>query len=48
MSGFMVVTSRSVVSVHEIETMLDARIGPSSDPINEMTYIDWGVMRAFG
>lgn len=47
-SGFMVVTSRSVVSVHEIETMLDARIGPSSDPINEMTYIDWGVMRAFG
>ena len=48
LSGFMVVTSRSVVSVHEIETMLDARIGPSNDPINEMTYIDWGVMRAFG
>ena len=47
-SGFMVVTSRSVVSAHEIETMLDARIGPSGDPINEMNYIDWGVMRAFG
>jgi hypothetical protein len=47
-SKFVVVTSRSVVSVHEIETMLDARIGPSSDPINEMTYIDWGVMRALG
>jgi len=47
-SRFMVVTSRSVVSAHEIETMLDARIGPSSDPINAMNYIDWGVMRAFG
>lgn len=44
----MVVTSRSVVSVHEIETMLDARIGPSSDPINARNYIDWGVMGAFG
>jgi hypothetical protein len=47
-SKFVVVTSRSVVSVHEIETMLDARIGPSNDPINPMTYIDWGVMRALG
>jgi len=47
-SGFMVVTSRSVVSAHEIETMLDSRIGPSSHPINAMNYIDWGVMRAFG
>jgi hypothetical protein len=47
-SGFMVVTARSVVSVHEIETMLDARIGPSTDPINAMSYIDWGVLRAFG
>jgi hypothetical protein len=28
--------------------MLDARIGPSRDPINEMMYLDWGVMRAFG
>lgn len=44
----MVVTSRSIVSVHEIETMLDALVGPSRDPINEMSYIDWGVMRAFG
>lgn len=44
----MVVTSRSVVRAHEIETMLDARVGPSPDPINEMNYIDWGVMRAFG
>lgn len=47
-SGFMVVSSRSVVSVHEIETMLDTLVGPSSDPINGMNYIDWGVMRAFG
>lgn len=48
LSGFLVVTSRSVVSAHEIETMLDVRIGPSKYPINEMNYIDWGVMRAFG
>ncbi len=47
-SGFRVVTSRSVVSVHEIETMLDERAGPSRDPINEMSYLDWGVLRAFG
>jgi hypothetical protein len=47
-SGFAVVTSRSVVSAHEIETMLDARLGPSGNPINEMSYLDWGVMRAFG
>jgi hypothetical protein len=47
-SGFMVVTSRSVVSIHEIETLLDERVGPSREPINEMTYIDWGVMRALG
>lgn len=47
-SGFVVVTSRSVVSAHEVEAMLDARLGPSRDPINEMKYLDWGVMRAFG
>jgi hypothetical protein len=47
-SRFVVVTSRSVVSVHEIETMLDTHVGPSRDPINPMDYIDWGVIRAFG
>jgi hypothetical protein len=47
-SRFYVVTSRSVVSVHEIETMLDGLVGPSRDPINKMAYLDWGVMRAFG
>jgi hypothetical protein len=47
-SRFRVVTSRSVVSIHEIETMLDAHVGPSRDPVNTMAYIDWGVMRAFG
>lgn len=48
LSRFRVVMSRSVVSVHEIETMLDTHVGPSRDPINTMAYIDWGVMGAFG
>jgi hypothetical protein len=48
LSGFKVVTSRSVVSAHEIETMLDAHVGPSDDPINITAYLDWGVMRALG
>lgn len=47
-SRFRVVTSRSVVATHEVEAMLDGLIGPSSDPVNEMDYLDWGVMRAFG
>ena len=47
-SGYTVVTSRSAISAHEIETMLDARVGPSRDPINWMSYVDWGVMRALG
>jgi hypothetical protein len=48
LSGFMVVTSRAVVAVHEIETLLDKRAGPSRNPINETNYLDWGVMRALG
>ncbi|MDQ4144826.1 MAG: hypothetical protein M3198_14025 [Actinomycetota bacterium] len=47
-SRFMVVTARSVVSVHEIEALLDKLVGVSSDPINTMDYLDWGVFRAFG
>jgi len=47
-SRFIVVTSRSVVSVHEIEALLDSLIGPNPNPINTMDYLDWGVLRAFG
>lgn len=47
-SGYMVVTSRSVVSSHEIEAILDRIVGPNPKPINTMDYLDWGVARAFG
>jgi hypothetical protein len=47
-SAFLVVTSRSVVSVHEIEALLDHMVGPNPRPINTMDYLDWGVARAFG
>jgi hypothetical protein len=47
-SGFLVVTSRSVVSSHEIEVLLDRIVGPNPRPINTMDYLDWGVARAFG
>jgi hypothetical protein len=47
-SRYMVVTSRSVVSSHEIEALLDQLVGPNPHPINTMDYLDWGVARAFG
>ena len=47
-SGFMVVTCRSLVSTHEIEALLDKLVGPNPQPINSLNYIDWGVARAFG
>ena len=43
-----VVTSRSVVTAHEVEALLDASVGASPDPINVMNYLNWGVARAFG
>ena len=48
MSRFMVVTSRSVVSAHEIEALLDRVAGSNPKPINSMNYVDWGVARALG
>lgn len=48
LSGYVVVTSRSVVANHEIEAMLDDVVGPNPSPINTMAYLDWGVARAFG
>jgi hypothetical protein len=48
LSAYRVVTSRSAISIHEVEAVLDIILGPSRDPINEMDYLDWGVARAFG
>jgi len=48
MSRFMVVMSRSMISAHEIEAMLDRIVGPSPNPIIPMDYLDWGVARALG
>jgi hypothetical protein len=47
-SRYMVVKSRSVVSTHEIEALLDRIVGTNPEPINTMDYLDWGVARAFG
>lgn len=47
-SGYRVVTARSVISVHEIEAVLDAWVGPNPNPIGRMNYLDWGVARALG
>ena len=48
LSGYSVVMSRADIATHEIEALLDREIGPSSRPINTMSYLDWGVARAFG
>ena len=47
-SQYRVVTSRVIIANHEVEGLLDELVGPSSRPINEMDYLDWGVARAFG
>lgn len=45
-SRYFVVTARSVISVHELEALLDHIVGPNPEPINAMDYLDWGVARA--
>lgn len=47
-SQYRVITSRVVIANHEVEALLDELVGPSSRPINEMDYLDWGVARAIG
>ena len=47
-SGYVVITSRSIIADHEVEAVLDRLVGPSTEPINRMAYLDWGVARAFG
>ena len=48
LSRYLVVASRSDISTHEIEAMLDQLVGPSPMQVNTMPYLDWGVARAFG
>ena len=40
-SRYFVVTARSVVSVHEIEALLDRIVGPNPEPSNTMDFLDW-------
>ena len=47
-SGYSVITSRSMIYDHEIEAMLDHFIGPNPHPIDDIYYLDWGDDRAFG
>ena len=47
-SRYTVVTSRTVISAHEIEALLDGIVGPNPHPVHSMDYLDWGVARAFG
>ena len=47
-SHYIVVPCRSIVSAHEIESLVDRVLGRSPKPINVMSYLDWGVARAFG
>jgi hypothetical protein len=47
-SRYMIVMSRSVISSHEIEALLDQIVGPNPHPINTMDYLDWAVARSFG
>jgi hypothetical protein len=42
-SRYSVVTSRVVIAQHEVEALLDKFVGPSPEPINAMSYLDWGV-----
>jgi hypothetical protein len=48
LSGYAVVTARHVISAHEVEALIDHRVGPNSQPVVQMDYLDWGIMRAFG
>lgn len=48
LSRYMVVTSRPTIARHEIEALLDAVAGPSDPAMNTISYLDWGVARAFG
>ena len=48
LSGFKVVTSRSIVMELELDSMLNACLGHFDTGFNEVPHLDWGVMRALG
>jgi hypothetical protein len=48
LSGFRVVTSRTVIATLEVEALLARIIGPSPIPVAGASYLDWGVARALG
>lgn len=47
-SGYLVITSRSMIAHHEVEALLDRLVGPRTEPLGRVRYLDWGVARAFG
>ena len=47
-SNYLVVMPRVVTTTLEIDAMLDTLIGPSCIQMNDVSYLDWGVARAFG
>jgi len=48
LSDYYVVMSRSDITAHEVEYLLDRVLGPSQSPVSTMDYLDRGVARAFG
>ena len=46
--GYMVLTSLAVVATHEVEALLDEKVGSNPTPINPTDYLNWGAARAFG
>ena len=47
-SRFIVVTSLTVIRIHEVEAALDETVGSNPKPIACNDYLDWGVSRALG
>lgn len=48
LSRFLVVASRTIIYELEIEALLDSRLGVCSFPAGRVSYLEWGVARAFG
>ena len=40
--------SGDVIARHEMESLLDRKVGSGSIPVNDIAYLDWRVHRAFG
>ena len=47
-SRYVVVLPRHVIAIHEIEALLDERVGANPIPVATLDYLQLGVMRAFG